>query len=214
MRSWRGRVMPCWQRRLQTVSPLLWSCPTDGRLRAKPGSPHRTSWLVISGLYLNSWLAPLITSSVNGCHYMICFFKGKYIIRHLGSLDSLIPTWCFPQYCLICRVVVMMKITSRSICEAAVLHLMFQPGPGWQRCDIAGERGAVGPGQTPGAGLLSWDLAFWQWGCSGCEYIQLTKKSNMVNGYGEKPQSFIFLIAPLYMWSAWTVVEEILWPFT
>lgn len=178
MRSWRGRVMPCWQRKLQTVSPLLWSCQTDVRLWAKPGSPHRTSWLVISGLYLNSWSAPLITSSINDCHYMICFFKGKYInclkqSDTLGALAYWFQHDIFPDIVLICRVIMMMEITSHSICEAAILHLMFQPGPGWQRCDISGEWGAVGPGQTPRAGLLSWDLAFWQWGCSGCEYIQL-----------------------------------------
>lgn len=49
MRSWRRRAMSCWQRKLQTPSPSLWSCQTGARCLAKRGSPHLTSWPAISG---------------------------------------------------------------------------------------------------------------------------------------------------------------------
>lgn len=58
MRNWRERVMPWWQRKLQTASPSPWSCQTGVRWLAKLGSPHLTSWLVISSKCLNKGTDP------------------------------------------------------------------------------------------------------------------------------------------------------------
>lgn len=54
MRSWRRRVTPCCWKKLLTANPSLLSCLMGVRWRARLGSPHLTSWLVISGLNLNS----------------------------------------------------------------------------------------------------------------------------------------------------------------
>ena len=47
---------------------------------------------------------------------------------------------------------------------------LSQSGPSRQRCDLTGQRGAVGSGPTPGRRLLSGDPALRQRRCSGGEY--------------------------------------------
>lgn len=65
-------------------------------------------------------------------------------------------------------------------------NFIFQPGPGRQCCNFPGEWGALGPGQTSRAWLLSGAPALWQWGCSGCEYIEVKSATDF---------SFFFFLA-------------------